>query len=92
VYLLGGRPNEALAEFGRALALSPADAKAMNNRGVALEALGQREAARADFERAVRSDPCLFDARLNLARVGGPLPPTGACRFTPEQIRALGGR
>src|SRR5207244_3462774 len=36
--LLLGRPQEALPEFGRALALSPRDAQAFNNRGVALEA------------------------------------------------------
>lgn len=82
--LEAGRPEAALAEFGRALALAPNDPKALNNRGTALAALGQHEAARADFERALARDPCLFDALLNLRRT----PPAG-CRYTPEQARAL---
>src|SRR6201999_423851 len=49
--LAGGRADAALQEFGRALALDPRDARNINNRGVALEAIGQTEAARADFER-----------------------------------------
>ena len=44
-----GQPDGALEEFGRALALAPNDARNMNNRGVALLALGQTEAARADL-------------------------------------------
>lgn len=84
VYLETGRPEAALAEFGRALALAPNDPKALNNRGAALAALGQREAARADFERALARDPCLFDALLNLRRT-----PPPNCRYTPEQARAL---
>jgi Tfp pilus assembly protein PilF len=41
----------------------------MNNRGVALLALGQTEAARADFERALRALPSLAEARENLAKL-----------------------
>ncbi|MBI4877394.1 MAG: tetratricopeptide repeat protein [Acidobacteria bacterium] len=89
LYLETDRPGEALAEFGRALALEPNDPKGLNNRGAALAALGQREAARADFERALERDPCLFDARLNLRRLGAGQPPPGYCRFTPDQARAL---
>ncbi len=89
LYLESGRADAALAEFGRALALAPADPKAFNNRGAALAALGQREAARADFERALERDPCLFDALLNLRRIGaGKAAPQG-CRYTPDQIQAL---
>lgn len=83
-YLGLGRPAEALTEFGRALALTPRDPRALNNRGAALLALGQTEAARRDFERALALDPCLFEARLNL-RAG----PGAGCRYTPEQQRAL---
>ena len=65
-----GKPAQALVAFGRALALSPRSADAFNNRGAALLALDQRQAAREDFERALAIDPCQFDARLNLLRLG----------------------
>jgi len=92
IYLNLGRPDRALPRFGRALALSARSVEALNNRGVALLALDQKEAARADFERALAIDPCQFSARLNLLRLGvrKPLPPE--CRYSPEQSAALGGR
>jgi hypothetical protein len=65
-----GRPAEALSAFGRALALSPNDAMAVSNRAVALAALGSRDAAIAEFQRALEKDPCLFEARENLAKLG----------------------
>ena len=43
----------------------------LNNRGVALEALGQSEAARLDFERALALDPDLAEARENLEKLTG---------------------
>ncbi len=89
LHLASHRPELALAEFGRALALAPNDAKAFNNRGAALAALGQYDAARADFERALDRDPCLFDARVNLRRLGAGRPAPGNCRYTPDQARAL---
>lgn len=88
ILLALGRPAEALAAFGRALALDPANAAALNNRGAALAALGQPDAARADFERALQREPCLFDARLNLARLGFRTPDAG-CRDTPRQRAML---
>lgn len=66
VYMDMGRPAEALAAFGQSLALDPSEPRALNNRGVALEALGQHAAARQDFERALHRAPCLPDARRNL--------------------------
>ncbi|MBL8213535.1 MAG: hypothetical protein JNK87_22645 [Bryobacterales bacterium] len=87
---LGNAPN-ALAAFGRALALEPANARAVNNRGVALDRMGQREAALADFHRALSLDPCLFDARLNLKRLGQPVPTRAACQYTPQQKKTLEG-
>ena len=69
-----GKPQDALVAFGRALALQPHSAEAYNNRGVALLLLGQRDAARTDFDRALRIDPCQPDARLNLSRLGVALP------------------
>ena len=65
-----GRPSEALSAFGRALALDPNDARAISNRAVALAALGSRDAAVAEFLRALEKDGCLADARENLARLG----------------------
>lgn len=90
-YLSAGDTPRALAEFGRALALNPSDAKALNNRGVALLAMGQREAAQADFEQALIRDPCLFDAWLNLLRLGLKRTPEPLCRFTSAQRNALQG-
>jgi len=66
-----GRPAEALSAFGRALALNPNDARAVSNRAVALAALGSRDAAIVEFQRALEKDPCLSDARENLAKLGG---------------------
>jgi hypothetical protein len=65
-----GRPADALSAFGRALALTPNDARAISNRAVALAALGASDAAIAEFQRALEKDPCLSDARENLAKLG----------------------
>lgn len=65
------RPGEALGEAGRALALMPGDANALNNRGAVLLAMKQTEMARNDFLAALRADPCLEEARQNLERSGG---------------------
>jgi len=88
-YLNLGRPDQALVQFGRALALAPHDAANFNNRGAALLALGQRDVARADFERALAIDPCQFDARLNLKHLGAVAPRASQCRFSDEQRAAL---
>ena len=70
--------------------MSPRDAQAFNNRGVALQALGQGDAARRDFEHALALDPCLFDPRYNLMRLGTPAPPPSRpCRYTAQQSRLL---
>ena len=85
-----GRPAEALSAFGRALALAPEDATNISNRAAALLVLGQSDTARQEFERALHKDPCQFNARVNLKRIGAaapPIPPT--CRYTPEQDSQL---
>jgi tetratricopeptide (TPR) repeat protein len=89
-FMTMGKPQEALREFGRALALSPGDALAFNNRGVALLALSQRRAAREDFERALVIEPCLFNARFNLLQLGQRTTAPVDCRYTEQQRRALG--
>jgi hypothetical protein len=67
-----GRPADALSAFGQALALNPNDARAISNRAVALAALGSRDAAIAEFQRALEKDACLSDARENLSKLGVP--------------------
>jgi Tfp pilus assembly protein PilF len=89
VYLSSGAPDKALAEFGRALALVPNNPNALSNRGVALLFLKQNEVARHDFEAALQVDPCLFEARLNLARMGSPLRLDPACTYSDEERKAL---
>lgn len=82
-YLEAQRPADALALFGELLAREPRNPAAITNRGTALAALGQTNAARADFERALALDPCFATARDNLARLGGsppPCPPTSSRR------------
>jgi tetratricopeptide (TPR) repeat protein len=66
ILLTAGQPAAALSEFGRALALNPRDGANYNNRGAALAALGQTDAARQDFEHALQLDPALVSARQNL--------------------------
>ncbi|HYP06178.1 MAG TPA: tetratricopeptide repeat protein [Bryobacteraceae bacterium] len=91
-YLTSGAVDKALVEFGRGLALTPNHPQALSNRGVALLLLKQREAAQADFERALQLDPCSFEARLNGMRMGlqvGKAPQH--CRYTDEERRALQG-
>jgi tetratricopeptide (TPR) repeat protein len=90
IYLSAGKPLQALEQFGRALALAPGSADAFNNRGAALLALRQNEAARNDFERALHIEPCAFDARLNLLRMGVEAPRSAACHFNADQRAALG--
>ena len=92
IYLAEGRPVDALAQFGRALALAPRSAEALNNRGAALMAIGQKDAARQDFERALAIDPCQFNARLNLLHLGIPQPIPAQCNFSAKQIQALQNR
>jgi len=70
ILLTLGRPAEALSAFGRALALNPNDAMAISNRAVALAALGSREAAITEFQRALEKDACLSEARENLSKLG----------------------
>lgn len=90
IYLSLGKPDLALMAFGRALALQPRSADALNNRGAALLALDQRQAAQADFERALAIDACQFDARLNLERLGVAIAPPPGCKFSREQRTLLG--
>jgi len=66
IYLELNQPAMALAEFGTVLGQRPNDPHALNNRGVALRALGQERAARKDFGHALQLDSCFGEARRNL--------------------------
>lgn len=55
--LLDGRPDLAVEDFDKALALYPQFVYALNDRAVARMALGQVDAALADLNEAVRLDP-----------------------------------
>ncbi|MCQ8188684.1 tetratricopeptide repeat protein [Streptomyces sp. RCU064] len=57
VHRFAGRYEEAIAAYGRALALDPGYAWALGSRAMANEALGRRAAALADLERAVALNP-----------------------------------
>lgn len=89
VWLRSGDPGKALDAFGRALALDPSSALHLHNRGLALLLMGQADAARGDFERALEKDPCLFDAIWNLRKMGIERQPPAGCRYTPERRRLL---
>ena len=91
IYLAQGDAPHALAAFGEALAESPTDPLSFNNRGAALAALGQNEAARADFNHALGLNPCEFNSLLNLRRLGDPRPVPPDCRFTPRERHQLEG-
>ncbi len=67
VYLELKKPAQALRAFGKALAIEPGVASHVYNRGVALAALGQQEAAVMDFKRALEIDPAHKPAREALA-------------------------
>lgn len=91
ILLRNGRAPEALAAFGRALALQPGSPMMLNNRGVALMELGQAKAAQADFVRALERDPCLADARRNLALVAKEALPSEYPRGCPTSPRSEPG-
>ncbi|MCP5519496.1 MAG: tetratricopeptide repeat protein [Verrucomicrobiales bacterium] len=66
-----GRPEQAVAHYGRAVELDPASALAHGNLGVALEDLGRLEEAAGHFEIAIRHGDTVAAERnrRNLERV-----------------------
>jgi tetratricopeptide (TPR) repeat protein len=65
-YLAERRWGKALQALSRWLKIEPENAKALDWRGQARLALGSREDAFADFERALKIDPKRFHTRLHL--------------------------
>jgi tetratricopeptide (TPR) repeat protein len=59
------RLDEAIAHYGRAIAINPAYAHALNNRGVALCAAGRFEEALADYARVLALEPAYAEAHHN---------------------------
>lgn len=64
-----GRLVQAVNAYGSVLALVPQDTRAANNMGVALRALGRREAAEACYRRVLKLDPRNASAYVNLGNV-----------------------
>jgi tetratricopeptide (TPR) repeat protein len=62
-----GRHSEALAAYDRAIKLNPCYPAALNNRGVALLALGEPAKALESFEKAVGLQPDFAEAQCNRA-------------------------
>ena len=62
-----GRFDESIAEWNRALAISPDDAKAHNNLGRALAGKGDFEQAIVHWQKALEIDPRYWEAHNNLA-------------------------
>ena len=60
-----GRFVEAIEDYGRALAVSPADVVALNNRGTAFEGIGRADLALEDYDRAIAIDPAYARAYYN---------------------------
>jgi protein O-GlcNAc transferase len=60
-----GRLDEAVASYGRAIALRPDFAEAYSNRGVALRNLRRFDDAVADFDHAIALQPGLADVYYN---------------------------
>jgi protein O-mannosyl-transferase len=88
-YMAIDLPDLALAEFDRAISLSPRDPLVLNDRGAALQKLGRREEAIAEFKAALEINPCWITARDNLqaAGINYPIP----CRLVPgASMRLIG--
>ena len=61
-----GQYQQAVATWGKALELSPDDAKAHNSLGVALAALGRTAEATAQYQNAMELEPDYADSYTNL--------------------------
>ncbi|MFI5306023.1 MAG: tetratricopeptide repeat protein [Polyangiales bacterium] len=64
-----GDPQRALSLLKSLIAEAPGIGTLHNRRGLAYEALGDRSAAAADFERAAELDPSLPQPHINLGRL-----------------------
>jgi tetratricopeptide (TPR) repeat protein len=69
VQLDAGANAEALADYDKAIALDPSDARAFNNRALAYVALGQPDQALADYATAIKLDAGYLRAYENRLRL-----------------------
>ncbi len=69
LHIRRGDPKKALSVAEQLLQRQPDNAVLLNLSGVAKAALGDRAGARNDYGKAIRSDPSLSAARLNLAKL-----------------------
>ncbi len=67
LYLSLGQPGKALVHFAAVRGLRPESAASWFNEGVALEAVGRSEEARARYAEALARDPAYSQAHNNLA-------------------------
>jgi predicted O-linked N-acetylglucosamine transferase (SPINDLY family) len=82
-----GRLDEAIASYGRALALKPDYAEAHSNRGNALKDQGRLDEAVADFRQALTLQPNFTDAHSNLLFSLNYLPSQTAAHYLNEARR-----
>ena len=71
VYSREGRSADALQALDRAVELDPKRADLRSARARALRAIGQRNEARMEFQRALNLDPASLEARTGLVSVRG---------------------
>jgi len=65
-------PGRAIEDFTEAIRLGADDADLFRSRGAAMQMLGRRAGARADYERALALDPGNEAARGNLLSLRSP--------------------
>jgi Flp pilus assembly protein TadD len=65
-----GLHSQAVADFTKAIALTPNDSKAYINRGITFELNGQRDEAIADYRAAMKINPNDNNSKLALKRLG----------------------
>jgi tetratricopeptide (TPR) repeat protein len=87
--IITGKYAEALASLDKAIAAYPKYASALELKGVVLDRMGQREAARAAYQQAVTADPAYAKPLVQLADMAAEdQNPTEAARWA-EMVNRL---
>ncbi|WP_321477220.1 hypothetical protein [uncultured Paludibaculum sp.] len=82
-------PLQAVELMEEAKRLAPDDAAVATDLGLTYLRAGKPELALGEFERALRKDPCLFDALWNLRRMSVVKPLPAGCAWTLRQTELL---